>query len=205
MGNVSGAIRLAVDPIEAEHDLSGLLAAAAKGDQQAWNEIVRLYGRRVFALVRSRVHRVDLAEELTQSVFVTVATKLADGGYTDRGRFEAWLFRVAVNRIRDEIRRLRRHAEPTDPEQFGALPAPAATSAATEQELSALRTAMANLGEADREIVELRHHAGLPFATISEMLEEPIGTLLARHHRALRKLKDLISSQTTAGRAARGA
>lgn len=181
--------------------LSALLQAAAGGDQGAWRQVIELYGRRVFALVRSRLRRMDLAEEVTQSVFVTVATKLSEGAYSERGRFEAWLFRVAVNRVRDEIRRLRRHAEPTDPATLSERVAPGASdpasglSSGAEQDaaLVGLRRAMAELGDADREVIELRHHAGLPFAQISELLGEPLGTLLARHHRALRKIKDIIA------------
>ncbi len=52
---------------------------------------------------------------------------------------------------------------------------------------------MDKLSEADREIVELRHHAGLSFKQMADLLSEPIGTLLARHHRALKKLKDLLA------------
>ena len=45
---------------------------------------------------------------------------------------------------------------------------------------------MARLHDADREVIELRHHGGLSFKQIAELLDEPLGTLLARHHRALR-------------------
>jgi RNA polymerase sigma-70 factor (ECF subfamily) len=55
------------------------------------------------------------------------------------------------------------------------------------------------LSESDREVVELRHHAGMSFKSMAELLEEPIGTLLARHHRALKKLKDLMSGPGHAG------
>lgn len=175
----------------ADAELSATIAAAASGDQAAWRRLVDLYGRRVFALVRSRLRRVDLAEEVTQSVFVTVATKLSAGQYAERGRFEAWLFRVAVNRVRDEIRRLRRHAEPTDPEVLGQTLASRADAAQTD--LGPLRAALAKLTDQDREIVTLRHHAGLSFAQIAQMLDEPLGTLLARHHRALRKIKGLMT------------
>jgi RNA polymerase sigma-70 factor (ECF subfamily) len=48
---------------------------------------------------------------------------------------------------------------------------------------------MGTLSESDREVIELRHHAGLSFKQIAELVNEPLGTLLARHHRALRKLK----------------
>lgn len=145
----------------------------------------------------------DDAEEITQSVFVTVATKLASGDYDEVGRFEAWLFRIAMNRIRDEARRRKRHARPTDPVVMsgvqgrgggasadGAGPLDVAADRASA--LDALRTAMQELPESDREVVELRHHAGMSFREIADVLDEPLGTLLARHHRALRKLKELL-------------
>jgi DNA-directed RNA polymerase specialized sigma24 family protein len=49
----------------------------------------------------------------------------------------------------------------------------------------------------------------MSFKQIAEMLEEPLGTVLARHHRALRKMKGLIEAAAAlaanpAGRTARG-
>jgi len=41
-------------------------------------------------------------------------------------------------------------------------------------------------------VIELRHHGGLSFQQMADLLEEPLGTLLARHHRALRKLRELL-------------
>jgi len=57
---------------------------------------------------------------------------------------------------------------------------------------SELRGALSQLSEADREIIELRHHANLSFRTIADLLSTPMGTLLARHHRALKKLKAML-------------
>lgn len=186
-------------PVEACGDdaaLGDLLRRAAAGDQAAWRRIVALYGRRVFALVKSRVARFDVAEEVTQSVFATVSLKLTDGGYSELGRFESWLFRVAINRVRDEIRRQRRAASATDPDVLDARPSRAGSLAddltdadERDAELRRLRAAMHDLSDADRQVIELRHHANLPFARIAELLGEPLGTLLARHHRALKKLK----------------
>jgi RNA polymerase sigma-70 factor (ECF subfamily) len=194
-------------PEPSEPDLTRLLTLATRGDQQAWREIVALYAGRVFALAKSRIRRLDLAEEITQSVFFTVASKLGSGGYAEQGRFEPWLFRVAINRIRDEIRRQRRQAEPTDPDALQALPQRSAGEADPMAELlPALRLALADLAEADREVIELRHHAGLAFNQIAQMLQEPLGTVLARHHRALRKLKDVLEQSASAagpGRRAR--
>lgn len=187
-------------------ELADLLLRAGKGEEEAWRTILRLYARRVFALAKSRCRRDDLAEEVAQSVFATVAAQLGAGLYAEQGRFEAWLFRVAMNRTRDEMRRLARHPEPTDPASLAelSLAAPAPPSArreelASDPNLAALRLALETLGDADRQVVELRHHAGMSFRHIAAMLDEPLGTVLARHHRALKKLKDLISRARPGG------
>lgn len=201
-------------------DLPRLLQAASQGDEEAWRGIVQLYARRIYALARSRLcpgtprrtraaadeskradHGIftrghDAAEEVTQSVFVTIAAKISTGQYTEQGRFESWLFRVAMNRIRDEVRRVRRQAAPTDPEVLdGAASAPARPADADHEQFDALRRALTALSDTDREVIELRHHAGLSFKQMSDLLSEPLGTLLARHHRALRKLKDVLTGE----------
>ncbi|MCB9846670.1 MAG: sigma-70 family RNA polymerase sigma factor [Phycisphaeraceae bacterium] len=178
---------------------ASLLEAAARGDAGAWRTLVGSYAHRVFALARSRMHDDDRAEEITQSVFVTVATKLRDGGYSERGRFESWLFRVAMNRIRDEARRERRQASPVAPESLRGVEArEPEESPYGDVAFRALREALSQLGEADREVIHLRHQAGMSFKEIAELLGEPLGTLLARHHRALRKLKAIMGSRREA-------
>ena len=187
-------------------DVPGLLARAAGGGQDAeaaWCEIVARYARRLYALARSRRLDEEAAEEVAQSVLVTVAQHVrsgAGGAYEERGRFESWLFRIAVNRVRDEIRRRgRSRSESADPADLDASTA-ARVGADTGNAVRsrALRAALTRLPDADREVVELRHHGGLSFKQIADTLGEPLGTVLARHHRALRKLKDLLLSDPAA-------
>lgn len=178
-------------------EVSDLLVCAAQGDERAWREILDRYAPRVFALARSRFQSGELAEEITQSVFVTISTKLAGGEYSEKGRFEPWLFRVAMNRIRDEARRAKRHARPTDPEAFGGVTAPSeAVRGANDDDLASLRQGISQLPAADQEIIHLRHQGQMSFRQIAELLDEPLGTLLARHHRALRKLRQLLTIST---------
>jgi len=181
-------------PEPGSDDLSELLTAAGQGDASAWKTLLDRYGRRVFALARSRCRDSDMAEEITQSVFATIAAKVGQGEYAERGRFESWLFRVAMNRVRDYIRRQRR-----TPEQLGSVSAEpvaptAAPGIADAGTMHQLRAALESLSDKDREVVELRHHGGLSFSQMADMLDEPLGTILARHHRALRKLKELLES-----------
>ncbi|MCC7388170.1 MAG: sigma-70 family RNA polymerase sigma factor [Phycisphaerales bacterium] len=179
-------------PTEGSIDLIGVVRAARNGDEGAWGTLVGEYGPRVFALARSRLRSPDLAEEVMQSVFATIAIKLRDGAYDEHGKFEPWLFRIAMNRIRDTVRKAKREGS-EDRLRLAAVREEVVVSAdqhrGSAEAMEHLRDALGGLSKPDREIVELRYHAGLSFRQIAELLGEPIGTLLARHHRALRKLR----------------
>jgi RNA polymerase sigma-70 factor, ECF subfamily len=181
-------------------DLAPILEAAARGSGAAWEQVVSLYARRVFALAQSRCRNHDVAEEITQSVLATLAAKLGGGEYQEQGRFESWLFRMAMNRVRDHVRREKRRPvelEVLDQDGTGPEIRERTQQASIDTaELDRLRMAMERLSEADREIVELRHHGQMNFKDMADLLDEPMGTLLARHHRALRKLKELMEAET---------
>ncbi|MBX3355383.1 MAG: RNA polymerase sigma factor [Phycisphaeraceae bacterium] len=174
--------------------MAEILVRAAAGDEIAWRRVVDAYAPRLFALLRAQCHDDDLAEEITQSTFCTVVSKLAE--YTERGRFESWLFRIAVNRLRDEMRRRKRQAAPTEEPALSALASDVHEERSRPEppELRALDEALAKLAPADRLIIDLRHVGGMSFKQIAEYLGEPLGTLLARHHRALLKLRGSIEA-----------
>lgn len=179
-----------------------VLAGAVGGDQRCWDELVRLYARRLFALANSRLRSPDRAEEVVQSVFSTVAAKLMSDGYAEQGQFEAWLFRIAMNRIRDQVRRDRRSPFRQSEDALASAQSadsPPSIACHDDPMLVRLRQCLAELSDKDREIIELRHHAQMSFKQIAALLEQPLGTVLARHHRALAKLRELLESQHTPG------
>lgn len=202
-----------------EYNLDQIIADAAAGDASAWEQLVRAYTPRVYGLVFRQCRDQELSEEMTQATFVKVVTNLK--AYDERGRFEPWLFRIAMNRLRDEMRRRKRQAVPMDmspgasagsssgantPSQWAAAQSkvvrqhgqpdrtPLEEMTHIEQ-LDAVKLAVDQLSESDREIVYLRHTAGLTFAQIAQTLEQPLGTVLARGHRALAKLRKLLEGE----------
>lgn len=186
-----------MSPAPDKQTLEQTLERAALGDQDAWRQIIDAYTNRVFGLIRSQCGNADLAEEITQSVFCTMAEKI--GGYTERGRFESWLFRIAVNRLRDEMRRRKRHARPVEDEKLvgmaGAAEEETGSSEDAGQDILRLRDSMARLSDVERKILHLRHYGELSFKQIAEILEQPLGTVLARQHRALKKLRDMLENE----------
>ena len=173
------------------------LRAASDGDAEAWRGLIDAYAGRLYALIYRRCGDRELAEEITQATFVKVVSKLGD--YRELGKFEAWLFRIAINGLRDEMRRRKRQALSVDfggggqdaASQRSAVPLPL-DLVDQEERLALVRRAVASLPEADREILELRYTGELTFAQIAEVLDEPLGTVLARGHRALKKLREML-------------
>lgn len=198
---------------ESRTELEQMLRRAASGDQDAWRVLIESYSPRVFGLIRAQCGSADLAEEITQSAFCTVVAKI--GSYTELGRFEQWLFRIAMNRLRDEMRRRKRQARPMEDESLHAMadsdvnisggpgggsrsrgdqldPLGLGPGQVEPEQLKALRIALAELPDADQQIIHLRHNAGLSFKEIADILEQPLGTVLARQHRALKKLAEVL-------------
>ncbi|MDA1008547.1 MAG: RNA polymerase sigma factor [Planctomycetota bacterium] len=169
-----------------------VVRAAAAGDSLAWERIVHEYVPRLIGFCRSKGLSPENAEEIAQSTMVRVVAHL--GAYAERGRFEPWLFRIALNLIVDEGRRARRHATPTDPEQLIAFAGGDSSvhegSIREEVDEARLDRALDALTDAERTVLDLRYGGGLGFRAIADVLDEPMGTLLARHHRALGKLRD---------------
>lgn len=190
-----GEARDARDP--GEHVLPAVVRAAAAGDQDAWRTLVKAYSRRLYAMARSRLGSRAEAEEVVQDVFMAASRMLTqDSGYDERGSFEAWLFRITMNRVRDVIRQRKTRAKHRETIEDSYRTSTSSQKAPVATSVAPLREALEQLGGDDREIIELRHHGGMSFPQIAELTGSPLGTVLARHHRALKKLRTLIETPT---------
>lgn len=183
-----------------------MVRAARDGDAGAWRRLIESYTPRVYGLLVRQCGDRELAEELTQATFVQIVEKLAE--YDEQGKFDAWLFRIAINRLRDEMRRRKRQAIPAGldhgggdqagrtlgPDRTGDTPHAALAQAERVGELLA---AIGRLNEADQQVLYMRYTADMSFQQIADTLEQPLGTVLARGHRALKKLRDLMNETAT--------
>ncbi len=178
------------------------MSDASTSETPSPRELVAAYGPRVFGLHVRLIGRRDVAEDLTQETLVRALGGLAS--YQPEGKFRAWIFRIALNVARDWIRRRgRQPATGGDPEG-GPAPGPADTQAERPEAPLEGRERAALVGEAlerlpvpDREVLLMRYYGDLAFKEIAEATGEPLGTVLARAHRALKKLGDLLPADLT--------
>ncbi len=182
--------------------LDRLLRRAGRRDPEALHELVDLYSARVFGLLYRLTGERETAEDLLQETFLRVVRMI--GEYEHDGKFESWLFRIAANLARDHARRGKRRGHPLSLDGLGRDGRPGTPELAdvnqpdpggellkkeSEQRLGA---ALQELTEMDREIILLRHFSELSFREIAELLDIPLGTALARAHRALKRLRETL-------------
>jgi RNA polymerase sigma-70 factor (ECF subfamily) len=188
-------------------ELADWIRRAQAGDAAAFDALIECYSARLYGyLYRLTGSRHD-AEDLLQDVFLRVVKMI--GRYEHDGRFEAWIFRIATNLVRDRVRRVR--ATPvvatgeSDNELLGEMPASAGTHDPSlpmqlAEDTDRLQRALARLSAPEREVIMLRHFSDLSFKDIAELMGTPLGTALARAHRGLARLRQLMETSESFGR-----
>jgi len=180
--------------------LSAIIADAQRGDAGALDALVDCYSARLYGFFLRLVgHRQD-AEDLMQEAFLRVVRMLSS--YVDDGRFEAWLFRIAANLVRDRIRRARVRPtlvrasddDPDDDPFLSAVHPDAEPGRPVElgEDLDRLQAALLQLSAGEREVITLRYCSQLSFKEIADTLDIPLGTALARSHRGLLHLRKIM-------------
>lgn len=175
------------------------MKAAQSGDRDAFAQLVRRYEDQVFTMsYRMLSHRED-ARDLAQEIFLTVYERLP--AFRGESTFKTWIYRVTVNRCRDELRRRRtvKHTRPgslidSEGEQLepaGREPSPEQSARGREAEILVAR-AMEELTEELREIVVLRDVQDLAYEEIARVLDVPVGTVRSRLNRARARLAELL-------------
>jgi len=185
-----------------------LLGRLVKRDEEAFNQIVRGYGDRVYNLVLRLVGSPAEAEDIAQEVFVTVFKSIET--YRGEAKLSTWILRIAANHSKNRIKYLSRrrttHQEPRDGIDAADLPdegkspahahfdAPDVMLEAAETE-KLLQDAIAKLDEEQRLLVVLRDVEELSYDEIVEITGLPEGTVKSRLHRARMALKDLLEGK----------
>src|SRR6476469_3537427 len=94
---------------DAVSHLDALIERCLAGDQVAWEEIVRLHRRKVFNIAYKFVGKHDLAEDLTQDIFLKLYRSLDT--FDRRANFQTWLISVSRNLCIDHYRSVRKERE----------------------------------------------------------------------------------------------
>ena len=172
------------------------------GNQQAIDTLIRRHRKRVFGYIFLLVKNHTLAEDIFQDTFVKVIHSLQKGKYTDNGRFVSWVMRIAHNLIIDHYRREKQlntvSNESTPVDIFNSTrfsDKNVEEHIVYEQILSEVRTLVDCLPDDQKEVVMLRHYAGLSFKEIAEQTNVSINTALGRMRYALINMRKIMEEK----------
>jgi RNA polymerase sigma-70 factor, ECF subfamily len=160
----------------------GVLRKAQRGDERAFNLIVRAYETPVYNYVLRLVGDRALAEDLTQEVFLRVYQGLPK--FSLRCRFTTWLFQVTKNRVLDELRASERR--PRSVVTIDDIPPLEVLDAPVErvEAMDAVWRSVNDLNVDLKMALLLRDVVGLSYTEIADSLEITLATVKWRIYKA---------------------
>ena len=175
---------------------------ARSGDGEAFGALYRRYQSGIYTFIRGQVREAELAADLTQDTFVRAWESLPR--LRQEGAFRGWLYRIAANLVRDEVKSGRARLEVTEStlagEDGSRLPEPAGKEGVPEEMLASeemkeeVRRALDSLPAEQRAAVVMHHMEGMGMSEIAEAMGVRPGTVMSRLARAREALRKQLSS-----------
>ena len=175
-----------------------LVAAAKRGDQDAFAALIHLYEKKVFALTRRLCANPDDAQEAAQEAFLAAWQGLPF--FRGESSFATWLYRLTSNACMDLLRKEQRHqsaAGPSLDDEEVELPVAAATgdphAEAERTELkAAIEAGLRALPPEYRAVLLLREIHQRSYDEIADVLDLDLGTVKSRISRGRKQLRKFL-------------
>lgn len=178
-----------------------LVASFCNGNNQAFEELVLRYKNPLYQYILSLVKEEGAAEDLFQEVFISFFKHAQT--YKPEGKFKAWLFLTARNKVINFWRDSKKTTslDQTDEDGNAFLQEklednsrPVLDELTWQETEKLVARAAEELPPRQREMIYLRQY--LSFQEISDTVGRPLGTVLADCHRAVKKIRQLIAQYT---------
>jgi RNA polymerase sigma-70 factor (ECF subfamily) len=168
-----------------------------QGNNRAFDELLNRSQTKLFTYIMFVVHDHDVADDIFQETFVKAITKLQQGQYTDSGKFQFWLTRIAHNCIMDWYRDQQgNHIIDANKDNnlqnlksASVMDLCRETEMVNEQVLLDIKKMVDVLPAPQREVVYMRYYQQLSFKEIAELTGVSINTSLGRMRYALINLR----------------
>lgn len=176
-----------------------LVAAAQRGDREAFGQLYAEYAGMVSKFVAGKVPDLGLAEDLTNETFLRALRRI--DSVSDQGRdVGVWFTTIARNLVLDHLKSSRHRLERTAAE----IPEPAGTSVVTNPEDAVIQKDAAarlwrqvdHLPPDQRECIRLRFGQDLSSAQTAAVMGRSEPAVRALRHRALTRLREVMTASS---------
>ena len=179
-----------------------LIQRFIKGEQSCFEQLIHRHKNKVFAYISLYIRNQALAEDLFQDTFMKVIQSVKAGKYYDNGKFLSWVMRIAHNLIIDHFRKIKQmNTVSNDDYESDIFNSKKLSEKTVEDDIirrqiqKDVRKMISLLPEDQREVVILRHYAGLSFKEIAEITDVSINTALGRMRYALINMRKLMEEK----------
>ena len=176
-----------------------LIMRFIKGEQSSFEKLVTRHKNKVFAYISLYIRDQALAEDIFQDTFLKVIQSVKSGKYADAGKFISWVMRISHNLIIDHFRRVKQmNTISNDNYESDLFNSKAFAENNVEDDMikrqiqKDVRKMISQLPDDQREVVILRHYAGLSFKEIADVTDVSINTALGRMRYALINMRRLM-------------
>lgn len=158
-----------------------LLLQTASGDKEAFTQLYDMTARQVYSFLLSMVGDPSRTDDFFQETYIHIY--LRAGKYAPKGHPLAWMITLAKHLVLDGLRG-KKSALPLM--EDAAAPDPAEKSV----DRILLAQLLSGLEEEERQMVTLHDIVGLTHREVAGILKMPLGTVLWKYSKAMKKLKD---------------
>ena len=170
------------------------------GNDKAFDVLLERHQQVLFSYIFAIIRDEDLANDIFQDTFFKAITHIRAHRYTESGKFQAWIMRIARNLVIDAMRHNKPIVDiPDDIERDRILNAPTLTvgnvetSYHNEQTYTDLENMITLLPEPQQEVVRMRIYENRSFKEIAELTDCSINTALGRMRYAVINLRKMAS------------
>jgi RNA polymerase sigma factor (sigma-70 family) len=179
-----------------------LIMRFIKGEQCCFETLIHRHKNKVFAYISLYIRDQALAEDIFQDTFLKVIQSVKSGKYSDNGKFISWVMRIAHNLIIDHFRRIKQiNTISNDNYESDLFNSKSLAEDNVEDDMikrqiqKDIRAMISHLPDDQREVVILRHYAGLSFKEIADITDVSINTALGRMRYALINMRRIMAEK----------
>ena len=176
-----------------------LIARASEGDAAAFNSLMGMHERRMYAVALRMCGNTEDAQDCLQEAMLRVYRAIS--GFKAQSSFSTWLYRITMNTCLDELRRRKNRPGTSLDDLLETGWSPVDEGETPERHTlrremrRALLECIRELPEDMRAAVVLRDVQGYSYDEIAGMLETNVGTIKSRISRARERLREKISAR----------
>ena len=168
-------------------EMGNLISCIKNGDEQAFNVFYEKTYKGVFSFIYSYVNNWHTAEDLLQETYIKVKTNLDK--VANWSNVNAWVLQIAKNTCLDYLRKDKKECFVELDEQT------ASVGDEFSDKLYIHELINKNFEEQERQIIILHILYGYKNREMAKILQMPLGTVLWKYNKAIKKLKDLLKKE----------